>query len=1141
MRRPRPSTLLAALCLLAAAAAWPLPGLPARAAALEPADTSPVRVWEESITIPTYLAGEPEPNPMFYFGRASQGAEGRVYPYPLYDTLTHKKVDKTYRVVWLENEYVRIGVLPEIGGRIFEGVDKTNGYHFFYRQHVIKPALIGLIGAWISGGVEWNIPHHHRATTFIPVQHTTEENPDGSRTIWVGELELRHRMRWAVGYTLHPGKSYLECKVRIVNRTPVVNTMLAFANVAVHANEQYQVIFPPRTQLGTHHHKREFVEWPIARSRYGGADFSAGVDVSWYKNHVAANSIFAWNYEDDFVAGYDHGRKAGTMAVADHHIVPGKKLWTWGNGPRGRMWDRILTDDDGPYIEIMVGAYSDNQPDYSWLQPYETKSFSMWWYPFRETGGVKNATLDAAVNLDVRERRADVAFYTTSAHTSAEVTLRAGTRALLNETIAIDPARPFARQVALPAGVDEQELVASISSDGRELVSYSPVRLERRAAPAPVTPPAPPEQIKTNEELYLTGLRIEQFHNPTLDPDPYWEEALRRDPGDARVNTALGITSFRNARFADAERFFRKALERLTERYTTPKDGEALYYLGLTLKAQGRTDEAFDVLYRSTWSMAWRAAGYYSIAEIAALRGDFPAALRFADQSLHANALNLRALTLKAAALRHLDRRQEAGDVLTRASQLVDPLDARITAERWLLSKGDADLRTLTETTRQHPATAQEVAAEYMNAGLWRDGSEVLRAAAMAAAPDVVRVDPVVCYYLAYFDERSGAQGLAAQHRMLARKASPDYVFPFQYESIDVLRAAMRAEPKDARAPYYLGNLLFDWQPDEAVRMWELSASLDDSNAIVHRNLAAAYARSRRGDSASLAKAIASLEKAVAGERTFALHFHELDSLYEAAGTAVETRLERLEKHQDTVARRDDALARLIDLKIVAGKYDEAIALLSGRRFAVWEGGSLAVADAWTDAHLLRGRQHAAAKRFTRAIADYQAAANIPDNLPSERRDAAGREAEIAYWLGVAHDAARNGLQAKAAWERAAAADTTRGRRFGGTRGPGASEIQRYYQARAMERLGKAADAKAVYQSLVDAAVESLRQAPKIDFFASFGDQQSQRSRIADAHYVAALGHLGLGQPDAAKQELARALQTSPGHLAARTTASTTK
>ena len=340
-----------ALCIAFLAVSIPL------AAAGVPA----VKAWETTIVIPTYLAGDPEPNPMFYFGRASQGAQAPVYPYPMYDVLTGKKADKTYKIVYLENEYLKIGILPEIGGRLFEGIDKTNGYNFIYRQHVIKPTLISIIGAWISGGIEWNINHHHRASTFLPVQYKIEENADGSKTVWVGELEVRQRMRWAVGYTIRPGKSYLEASLRILNRTPEVNTMLCFANVAVHVNDQYQVIFPPATQQSTGHFKRAFDTWPISED---------GTDVSWWKNHESGTSIFAWNYQDDFFAGYDHGKHAGTMSIADHNVVPGKKFVEWGTNAGARNWDATLTEADGPYIELMVGAYSDNQPDYSWLQPY---------------------------------------------------------------------------------------------------------------------------------------------------------------------------------------------------------------------------------------------------------------------------------------------------------------------------------------------------------------------------------------------------------------------------------------------------------------------------------------------------------------------------------------------------------------------------------------------------------------------------------------------------------------------------------------------------------------------------------------------------------------------------------------------------
>ena len=227
-----------------------------------------VKVWEEPITIPTYLAGDPEPNPMFYFGRDSQGAEGRVYPYPLYDTLTDKKVDKTYNIVYLENEYVRIGIAARRSAAgSSRRVDKTNDYNFIYRQHVIKPALIGLIGAWISGGIEWNIPHHHRATHVparaIPHRGERRRQQDdlGGRTGSAPPHALGRGLHAAARQVL-PGSS-----VRILNRTPVVNTMLCFANVAVHVNENYQVIFPPSTQCVTYHGKREFTNWPIANAR----------------------------------------------------------------------------------------------------------------------------------------------------------------------------------------------------------------------------------------------------------------------------------------------------------------------------------------------------------------------------------------------------------------------------------------------------------------------------------------------------------------------------------------------------------------------------------------------------------------------------------------------------------------------------------------------------------------------------------------------------------------------------------------------------------------------------------------------------------------------------------------------------------
>lgn len=1083
---------------------------------------SPVTIREADEVIPTYLAGPPDPNPMFFFGKQSQGAEGRIYPYALYDNLTNKKSDKTYHLIYLENEYVKIGILPEIGGRLLSALDKTNNYDFIYQQHVIKPALIGLTGAWISGGIEWNIPHHHRASTFIPVQWSKEEHADGSKTIWVGELEVRQRMRWAVGYTLRPGSSILECSMRIVNRTPMVNTMLCFANVAVGPNENYQVIFPPSTQWATGHSKRIFTPWPVSDS----------VDYSWYKNNKNSASWFAVNYVDDFIAGYDHGKNAGIMSVTDHNIVPGKKFFTWGVGS---IWDKILTDNDGPYLEIMVGAYSDNQPDYSWLQPYEERSFEMSWYPFRGIDGVKNANLDAAVNLEVKNGNADFGFYTTKAYENATVMLKGGDKVLFEEETAINPGKPYKKQIAVPADLDEHDLRVSITSGGHELVAYSPVRLEPSPKPVSFKDVAPPAEIKNDEELFLAGQRIDQFHNPTLDADPYWEEVLRRDPGSIAANTGMGLLSLRNAKFTVAEKYLRKAIERLTAQYTTPKNAEPFYYLGVALKGQGRVDEAFTVFYKATWSQEWKSPAYFSLAEIASLRGDFPDALNFVNRSLDANALNVRAYGLKASILRHLGKTEEPLQTLTFAKEKTDPLDVRLMAEQWLATKDAKVAQTLFSTLNSHPATAQEIAAEYYNSGLWSDGITVL-SQAITDAPDKATISPLVYYYLGYFAEKLKDTEKAAEYRQQASLQSSEYVFPFQEEVIAVLRRAIEANPKDARACYYLGNLLYDWQPEEAIALWEKSSALDPNSPITWRNLAIAY--SHQKDTDSQTKAINSLEKAVALKNPYPTHFAELDGLYEAVGTPVEKRLAILERNQKVVVKNDVALGSLINLKTFAGKIDESISLLKARTFSIWEGSTpFNSGQAWTDANFIRGLQRLKMKKYNEALADFEAALNPPENLRAEQRFDQ-RKAEIAYWTGCAYAALGEKEKAQKSWNEAIEIKVPSDVFGGGGRrmdNPLFQGAQRYYQALAKQKLGNKEGNEAVFNELVKSATSALNKPADADNNTSQSPRrQSSRTGIAMAHYIAGLGYVGLGDKPKAREEFNAALASAPDYLNAK-------
>ena len=1084
---------------------------------------SAVRVWEEPLVIPTYRLGEADKNPIFYAGRKYQGAQGPVYPYPMLDRLGDKREDKTYQAVYLENKYVQLSVLPELGGRIFSGQDKTNRYDFFYRQHVIKPALVGMAGAWISGGVEWNIPHHHRATTFMPVDCRMVENPDGSKTVWVGETELRHRMKWLVGLTLRPDRSYVEVTTKLFNRTGLPWSMLCFANAAVHCGPDYQVIFPPNTEFGTQHAKREFVHWPIGQGVYHKLDRS-GVDVSWWKNHPSPISIFAWNYEDDFVGGYDHGKQAGVVHVADHHVAPGKKFFTWGAGEEGQMWDKVLTETDGPYIELMAGAYSDNQPDYSWIHPYETRVVTEYWYPIRSLGGIKNANREAAINLEVdANQTARIAVNTTAQLRDARIVLKQGDTTLLDQKASIDPAQPLIAEVALKPDVKPEDLRLAVLDGTRELISYRPAK--RRGAPMPpaVTPPARPKDVKTADELYLIGLRLEQFHNPALAPEPYYEEALRRDPNDYRANTAMGILYCKRARFAQAERHLRTAIARTTWHYTSPKNAEALYYLGVALRGQGRYDAADEEFQRAGWDYAFAAPSYYALAENACRKGDYAAALEFAERSLRTNAANNKGLTLRAFVLRKLGRFDEAL-LAAKDTQRLDPLDFWSANEALLIADGSPDKiaagqtrKALTSLMRGVAESYLEVAADYAACGAWHEAIDVLTRFADSAA-DKSQVNPMVYYDLAYASQQLGDGQRAAMFRELAGKMPPDYCFPFRLESINVLEQAVAANPRDSRAYYYLGNLLYNIQPPQAITAWERSRELDPQFATVHRNLGLAYARVE-GD---YAKGVASLAKAIACDPNDPLVYCEWDHVAEGAKIPRADRLAMLDQHAAAADRRDDTLLRHVSLCTMLGQYDRALSLLSGHHFRRWEGENGPHAM-YVDAHLLRGQQQMAAGKAAEALKDFLAATEYPENFETGRPWAGGdRAAKVHYLVATAYQALGQPNEARVQFEKATGFES------------GWPEAW-YYRGLGYRRLGRTAEADAQFEKLVQSGEGILRDGWPPDFFGIFGVEPSEPTWKGEAHFRAGLGRLGQGNAAEARRHLDETARFGMDHLGAQT------
>ena len=283
------------------------------------------RIWEEDLVIPTYEVGEEERLPIFYKLRINQGTKGDIYPYKNKDILTLEKNDShVYRALRLENDYIRVTVLPQLGGRIYEGYDKVNDYNFVYKNQVIKPALIGMNGAWISGGIEFNWPQHHRPTTFLPVEADIEEEEDGSVTAWVGETESRNGQKSLMGVNIHPDRSYITVKVKLYNPTPQKEAFHWWANLAVHVNDSYRLMFPPDIDYVTFHDKTHVSPFPIVKGEFAGADFGDGVDIRYVKNIKPASSFFIFDSQYSFMAGYDDSKNMGTVHIADHFLSPGK-------------------------------------------------------------------------------------------------------------------------------------------------------------------------------------------------------------------------------------------------------------------------------------------------------------------------------------------------------------------------------------------------------------------------------------------------------------------------------------------------------------------------------------------------------------------------------------------------------------------------------------------------------------------------------------------------------------------------------------------------------------------------------------------------------------------------------------------------
>ena len=1066
-----------------------------------------VKIWEEMLSLPTYELLAYDKNPMFYVPDAYQGAKRVIYPYPLMDNLSTEKTEKEHRAVYLENEYIKLCLLPDIGGRLFYATDKTNNYEIFYRQSVIKPANIGMLGAWISGGIEWCVFHHHRASTHLPVDYKLVENDDGSKTIWFGEIEPRHRMKWSIGLTLHPGRSYIETDVRMFNQTEHTHSILYWANVATHVNDDYQAIFPPSVHQGVYHAKNSFIHWPIADEIYNKKDYTGQIDVSWWKNHPDPISIFAYDLQEDFMGGYDFARDAGTVHVGNHHIVKGAKLWEWGPGEFGHMWDsEILTDDDGPYAELMVGGYSDNQPDYSWIKPGEVKRLKQYWYPVRDIAGFKKANLDAAVNLRfIGGKRVVIGINATRELKDCQVILLENEEIVYETLTDIGPGNPYVSHVSVGGKSDITRFKLKLmDQNNMELISYQEQKAEYEVElPEAVTPPLKPAEIANTEELVLAGQRIMQFHNPGLDPRDYFMEAIGRDPLNSIANLHLGNLAILDGKYSEAADYYRNTIRRITRDYTRPRDCEALYRLGVVLKKQKKYDAAIDTLYRATWDQAWYAAAYFELAGISMLKGHFGEALDHLNHSLAMNAINPLTLALKSAVLRHLKDRANAG-ITARRAMVLDPLNHMAAYE--LVQNSAIPTSEFTSLMNNNKENYLELASVYINTGLFEEAAGVIDIA-LKSEDSILHSYPILYYYGGWIAEQQGDKNLAGANYTIASKTSTDYVFPFRFETLEILKAAIEYNENDARAWYYSGNILYDHQPSKAIIYWNKAVQLEPSLAIAHRNLGWGYYRYLE----DIAGAIDHYETAVSLKGDDPRYYYELDVLYEINNEALALRYALFSNNDGVVKEREDSYLREIEVLILNGESDSALNSLTEHTFLRQEG-VVHLHDLFVDAQLLKGWGELQSGNAEKALEHFLLADTYPPNQRIGRITGYQKEAQIYYFTGLTYLEMQENGKAKSFFRKAADSPV------------GNSEYL-YYKALSQKELGQENEALASSEELIQVGEAALRNVGEADFFAKFGEKAGVNARRANAHYHKALGYQAKGDSERAQEAFALALK----------------
>lgn len=1057
---------------------------------------SKVKVWTEDISIPTYRRGPEDRNPPLFIGRKNPIHPGSsiIYPYPMQDNLTDTREEKKWLAVFLENEFLCITILPQLGGHVLSVLDKVTDEDAIYRNHVLKFNRIGIRGAWVSGGIEWNFPNGHTVTTSSPVDYAIQKNADGSRTVLISDIERVSRMKWSVGITLYPGRAFFETKVRLFNRTALPNRFWFWANSAVPASKGLEFITTASKVMTL----TDVMDFPVHE----------GVDIRWDKNHLAAQDLFSLNPWGDFVAWYNHDLHRGMVNHADSFEARGKKFFTWGNSDAGLIWTDLLTDDDGPYAEMQSGRLR-TMRIWEILSPFSVESWKEVWYPIRAIGSPVYANRDVCLSYMPHKEKGFVRIgvqATVSEH-DVEISIRKGKKTIWTERTDLDPGSPYIREVRLkPAQIDVKDTVIRITSELGAVIAEWNGSTAADETMKEYYKIEPKKEACTAEEISANAAAYEKLGDSPLAEHSY-RQALCCDPGHTPSRLGLGVLALRSGLLDEAAGEFELVLAR------DENNPEARFFLGVCYMLGEEFDSAIGELLTLSRSRSLADTGAYILGGLYLGRGQCDRAILYIEKALSLHPQNLDARALLSCAWR---KRGDAERALSCASAVLDedPTNIIALAEAYFASEQakngedcDKNLSRIKKTLRGEVQSYLELSYCYTGFGLWDEGIRVLLT--LSADPGTDDRYPMLDYCLGYFHHKKGDAKEARRYAMSGGEKDPSFVFPHRLESERILRWVIEVSPKDGKAKYYLGNLLASrGREKEAVRLWEDAKRDLKSFSVLHRNLGRAYWLVENDPD----RALKEYEKAFTLSPEDYRIYYELDTLYASFGLTQKRGKLAVGVHEE-LRGNDIVEERRASYCTDAGEYDAALKILGATKFFPWEfyteGRRL-----YEAANFGKGLQFFSKGKYTDAIESFKAVMKYPRNIGVGKPAKKGH-AEALYRIGLALERLEKKHEALESYRLASEEEHTDWNEL------------RYYEAKAKQRLGEKKPASMLFDGLLISALEGL-EGPGLE---GPGLSEEGKARFL---YLAGLACKGKGNTLKANSFFSRTLAHDPSHRRSR-------